>query len=241
MPDQLCNYLDWDSEFFGLRIARVQPRSLDEETTKGVLSWCEENSIDCLYFLAEASDKTSASLAEDNGFRFVDVRVAYERPLGQGNDFGERSANIRPCVAEDIPVLREIAGSSHYDSRFYFDSRFSKPACDALYETWIEKSCMGYADAVLVAEVEGRAAGYISLHLKEGNVGQIGLVGVRAGAQGQGLGKNLISESLRWFAGKGVERVVVVTQRRNLAAQRIYQKFGFTLASVEVWYHRWFT
>jgi dTDP-4-amino-4,6-dideoxy-D-galactose acyltransferase len=143
-------------------------------------------------------------------------------------------------VPEDVPNLRAIAGVSHRDSRFYFDTSFSEAECNALYETWIEKSCQGYAEAVLVAELAGRAVGYISLHLNEDGTGQIGLIAVSAEARGHGLGKKLINESLRWFASEGANNVVVVTQGRNLAAQRIYQRSGFTLTSVEVWYHRWF-
>jgi len=32
----------------------------------------------------------------------------------------------------------------------------------------------------------------------------------------------------------------VVTQGRNLAAQRLYQRNGFVTASLQLWYHRWF-
>lgn len=238
--DSLCNYLDWDSEFFNRRIARVASDRLTAETLKGVLNWSEENFIDCLYFLADAADKESAVLAADNGFRFVDIRTTYERPLAGHDSFDEIAPEIRKAVPEDVPALKSIANVSHHDSRFYFDPEFSESACNALYETWIEKSCQDYANAVLVAEIEGRAVGYISLHLDEGNIGQIGLIAVGADAKGHGLGKKLINESLRWFASKGVERVVVVTQGRNVVAQRLYQKFGFMLTSVEVWYHRWF-
>jgi dTDP-4-amino-4,6-dideoxy-D-galactose acyltransferase len=238
--DNLCSYLEWDSEFFNRRIARVVSRRLDAETLKSVLSWSEESSMDCLYFLADAADKASAMLAADNGFRFVDIRTTYERRLAGDSELGEKAPGIRFAVPEDVQALRAIASVSHRDSRFYFDPNFSESACNALYETWIEKSCQGYADAVLVAQIEGRAVGYISLHLDEENTGQIGLIAVGAETRGHGLGKKLITESLRWFASKDVERVRVVTQGRNVVAQRLYQGFGFMLASVEVWYHRWF-
>jgi dTDP-4-amino-4,6-dideoxy-D-galactose acyltransferase len=240
MPENLCDYLDWDSEFFGHRIARVASNRLTKESLEGVFRWCRENSIECLYFLADAADKRSATLAADNGFRFVDVRVTYEKSLEVEEDLGEKASEIRLSVPQDIPALSEIASLSHHDSRFYFDPGFSEAACDRLYATWIEKSCRGYSEAVLVAEIEGQAVGYISLHLNQENKGQIGLVGVDSQARGHGLGKKLINESLRWFASQGVRRVTVITQGRNLAAQRIYLKSGFLPTLVEVWYHRWF-
>src|SRR5436190_23490864 len=135
----LCEYLDWDSEFFGRRIARVTANRLTTETMASVLGWCEEKSIECLYFLADASDRTSALLAGDNRFHLVDVRVAYERALDGEKDLGEKAPEVRPPVAEDIPALRAIASASHSGSRFYFDPGFSTSACDALYATWIER------------------------------------------------------------------------------------------------------
>jgi ribosomal protein S18 acetylase RimI-like enzyme len=31
----------------------------------------------------------------------------------------------------------------------------------------------------------------------------------------------------------------VVTQGRNIASQRLYQKHGFVTQSIQLWYHRW--
>ncbi len=158
-------------------------------------------------------------------------------PLNGGNGNG---SVIRPCRAADLPALKAIARTVHHDTRFYFDPRFPRERCDALYETWIEKSCGGYADLVLVADLHGAAVGYCSCH-RRGNEGQIGLFGVHADYHGQGVGSQLIREALRWFIEQGLERAAVTTQGRNIAAQRLYQKHGFMTQAVQLWYHRWFT
>jgi ribosomal protein S18 acetylase RimI-like enzyme len=44
---------------------------------------------------------------------------------------------------------------------------------------------------------------------------------------------------VRWFSEEGVEVVSVVTQARNVRAQRLYQRYGFTTRSVKLWFHRW--
>jgi hypothetical protein len=38
---------------------------------------------------------------------------------------------------------------------------------------------------------------------------------------------------------RGAATVSVVTQGRNVRAQRIYQQFGMRTRSLELWYHRW--
>ncbi len=240
--NSLCQYLDWDSGFFGRRIARITVNRLTQETIERVMIWCNSHAIDCLYFLSDAADKSTLSLVEDNEFHFVDIRVTLERQLDDIPVVGDRIAQgvIRLCTPEDVPALRAIARVSHRDSRFYYDSNFPTSLCDALYETWIEKSCKGYADAVLVAELQGWPVGYISCHLLDQAEGQIGLFGVSADFQGKGLGQKLVNESLRWFAEQGMRQVTVVTQGRNCRAQRLYQRCGFLTRSVQLWYHRWF-
>jgi dTDP-4-amino-4,6-dideoxy-D-galactose acyltransferase len=202
--------------------------------------WCRSQQIDCLYFLADVSDRETIRLAEDHYFRLVDIRATFEIRLPASLQPSCKPGMIRLWRPDDLPELKGIARASHVDSRFYFDSNFPPAARKALYETWIEKSCHGYADVVFVAELNSRPSGYISCHLRSHGTGQIGLTGVAAHARGQGLGRQLVLAALRWFAASQVKAVSVVTQGRNVRAQRLYQRFGFTTHSIQLWYHRWF-
>jgi len=239
--DQLIKYLEWDSVFFGLRIAQVVSSQLSTDTLAAISAACRVQKIDCLYFLASPEDTATIRLAEAEGFHLVDIRLTLERQVkASAVPWQPESADIRMATVADIPALRLIAAANHRDSRFYHDGRFPVMRCDELYATWIEKSCQDYADAVLVADYGTGAAGYLSCHLRDGGVGQIGLVGVSNRCQGKGLGKQLLHESLRWFAAAGAAHVKVITQGRNLAAQRLYQKSGFLTSSLQLWYHKWF-
>lgn len=237
-----CRYLDWDSDFFGYRIGRVILNQLNDETIGLVLQWCATNKIDCLYFLADTTDDTTVRLAEDNGFHLVDIRVTLEMQVESTRDVGwkRHQGIVRLFRSEDLPVLREIARSAYRLTRFHFDLNFPEALRETLYEIWTEKSCKGYADVVLVAEIRERVAGYITCHLLGGEIGEIGLVGVDASWQRIGLGHKLVSASLSWFVEQGVTHVQVVTQGRNHPGQRLYQKSGFLTKSVQLWYHRWF-
>ncbi|MBN1311707.1 MAG: GNAT family N-acetyltransferase [Anaerolineae bacterium] len=242
MPD-LCELAEWDSHFFSIRIARATADRVVGDDMVRIMQWCSTNRIDCLYFLSTADDASTVRQLEDNHFRFVDVRLTFERtPLGLPSAEQEPfSGSVRQCVPGDIPYLKAIAKAAYRDTRFYFDPNFSLALCDALYETWIEKSCLGYADAVLVYETdEKRPAGYVTCHSLDSDHGQIGLVGVALEAQGRGVGRHLVSHAVRWFADQGIRRVSVVTQARNWRAQRLYQHCGFLTTSVKLWYHRWF-
>ena len=237
MTQPACQILEWDSSFFGFPVARVTAARMDGDELQSVIEWCARQRVRCLYLLAAADDASTARAAEDRGFHLADVRVTLGWPAAPLDS--APADGIRPAREEDLDELAAIAGSSHTDSRFYFDPGFPRDRCAALYETWIRTSYGGFAQAVLVAERGGHAAGYITCHWEDGR-GRIGLIAVAEQARGGGAGERLVRESQRLFCSQGVREVSVVTQGRNSASQRLYQRCGFRTKSMELWYHRWF-
>jgi dTDP-4-amino-4,6-dideoxy-D-galactose acyltransferase len=233
-----CQVLDWDSAFFGFRIAQLREVHLTAQSVFDSLKWCDREGIRCLYFLASGDSLEAANLAGANGSRMVDIRFTLAREPG-GGQVGE-AESVRAFDEADLSALRSIARVSHRDSRFYSDPGFPDQRCDELYETWIDRSCHGFADRVLVAEHLLKTAGYVSCHLRPNGIGAIGLLAVADGFRGVGLGRRLVAGALHFFAEAGCKSVTVVTQGRNIAAQRLYQNCGFRSASMELWYHRWF-
>ncbi len=254
---------------------------LTRERLAAIERWAARESVECLYFLADSGDAETAPLAEESGFRLVDLRVTLERrsgsrsasrsasgppsglaissagppaaaapaggAAGTGGGRGPETTTgppvqVRPATAADLPRLRRIAAASHRDSRFYHDGHFDRRRCGELYAGWIEKSCADPAGVVLVAALPdpaGRPAGYVTGTIGEDGEGWIGLFAVAPDARGRGVGGALIAAVLDWFAGRGADPVSVVTQGRNVRAQRLYQRFGMRTRSVEVWFHRW--
>jgi GNAT superfamily N-acetyltransferase len=238
MTDEPCRHLEWDSRFFGVEIAQVASGRLDPPTVAAVDRWCAARRIDCLYFLADEPGAATAC-AEAAGFHLVDVRVELVRALAPNPAASD--PRIRPAEARDLPALRAIARTSHRDSRFYRDERFPRDRCDALYETWIEKSCQGRAAGVLVADLDGTVGGYVTCELPSSAAGRIGLFAVAPAERGRGIGAALVASALDWLGARGAATVAVATQGRNVAAQQLYQAAGFRSAALRLWYHRWRT
>jgi ribosomal protein S18 acetylase RimI-like enzyme len=229
--------LEWDSNFFGLKIARLLGHNLTSETWPLVEDWCIQQRVSCLYFLAAADHAETVRTAESNSFRLVDIRVTLEQPIPE---IISATPSVRPFEPSDIAGLREIARDSHRDSRFFFDPNFDAARCSDLYETWIERSTQGWANATLVTGSPGQPSGYLTCHLNPSGTGSIGLVAVAQQHRGKGLGRQLADASLNYFRQSGMERASVVTQGRNIDSQRLYQKCGFRTQSQLLWFHRWF-
>jgi dTDP-4-amino-4,6-dideoxy-D-galactose acyltransferase len=233
-----CRFLEWDSTHFGRRIARVEEPRLTAEALRRVSSWCAAERIDCVYFLAAPGDEESARVAEEAGFQKVDVRITMERENAAPSE-AAASGLVRPFEAGDLDRLRELARTLFVETRFYRDPAFDRARCAELYDIWITKACSGGADRVLVALDEGRPAGFLSAVLSEGKA-KIDLVGVAESSKGKGLGRALVLEALRGFAGRPPARVSVVTQGGNAAAQKLYAGCGFRTVSEQRYFHGWF-
>ena len=235
-----CHIVEWDSEFFGRRIARIDPAHAAVVGMAAADAWCADHRIDCVYLLADANDQSTCDNAQAHGFRLVDVRVTLEAvPSASATPMPRTDGPmIRPVRADDVERLEAIARESHRDTRFYMDGHFNRSRCDEMYELWIAKSCRGWAERVFVAEIDGDPAGYLTCHLHD-RAGRIGLVAVSAARRGEGAGSALVQTARRWFADQGAMRVSVVTQGRNPMALRLYQRAGMNVTSIQLWFHKW--
>jgi dTDP-4-amino-4,6-dideoxy-D-galactose acyltransferase len=243
VPDEsgLWTPLPWDTEFFGVPVGRIERSRLLEKEMTAIIDECRQAGIRVLYFLSASDDDTSVGTAEHSGFRMVDVRITFEWKVTPLAPAPVSPLVIRGHRGSDLDILRAIARKTFGDSRYYHDRQFPRERCDALYEEWITRDCDGRAERVLVAESPAGVAGFLTCHLPSGkDVGRIGLVGVAEGARGGGVGRVLTRAAQEWFADAGARRVVVVTQARNAAAQRLYQRAGFVTRDTEIWFHKWF-
>lgn len=214
--------LDWDSDFWGVAIMRV----FDPQV------WWNEGDVNCAFLLLDANATDLIHDAERRGFRLMDVRVTLEATQGVARCYG------RPVYDEDVDTLAALARRSHKLTRFYADQRFPNERCDDLYETWIRKSIDGWADAVRLVTFAGHPVGYVTVHM-DGTDSSLGLIAVDEAARQRGHGHRLVMAALWEAWSRGAERMTVVTQGRNLAAQRMFQRAGFVTSKTELWFHRW--
>jgi dTDP-4-amino-4,6-dideoxy-D-galactose acyltransferase len=239
-----CELLEWDTAFFGIRIARVKGYRLRTEYIDPLFEWCARHEVECLYFLADPTDRSTAQLCERHGFRFVDVRSTFQRVLPEDPEPAQAPGSfvIREYHAEDLPDLEAIARESFHDTRFYFDRGFSDDRCDDLYASWVRKECQSRTGKVFVAAADASSVGFITClpPVDEERTGWISLLATKQALRRRGVGQLLIHRALTWFERQGARRVRVATQGRNIAGQRAYIRAGFNLQDWKIWYHRWF-
>ncbi|MCY4018848.1 MAG: GNAT family N-acetyltransferase [Chloroflexi bacterium] len=243
MKNQLVRFLPWDTNHFGYRIGRANIHCLDEESYQLLKDSCKKVEIDCLYFLADASDQASILELQRHGFIFVDIRSTLELKVpGPPTPQSNGDAIIRSSSVGDLETLAAIARDSFMSTRFYTDPFLNNEKASTMYQIWLTKSVTtDYADRVVVAEVNRKSVGFVTCHLdRVSSEGKIGLVALARSAQGKGLSQTMVLYALEWFLDQGMKSVSVITQGHNIAAQRLYQRCGFLTRSTELWFHKWF-
>jgi dTDP-4-amino-4,6-dideoxy-D-galactose acyltransferase len=250
----------WDSEFFGVAIGQVGVSRVTAPDLAAIVDQARADAVECLYLLVDAADRDSIAAAEGSGFSLTDVRLTMGRSVNAGGPAGApagaaagartaaRSADaIRAARAGDIVPLKALARVRHRNTRFHRDRRFDPARSDEMYAVWIERSITGeLADVVWVVDVDGAPRGYMTMVKREagaGGVGEaaavIGLVAVAEEYRGRGYGDRLMNAALEWSATQGLARACVVTQGTNPTSVRFYERAGFAVSRVELWYHRW--
>jgi dTDP-4-amino-4,6-dideoxy-D-galactose acyltransferase len=234
-----CEPLAWDTQLFGLSIARVRGDTLTTERAEAIDRWCRANGTKLLYFLARSDDPTTAAVAEQAGYREVDRRVTLHRSLAGSHSATDNA--ITPFVDSDLDALRQIARGSYHDSRFYHDGRLPRAKCDELFDLWTTQACQRHPDHVLVAREDDTPVGYVTCKTDPtSREATIDLIGVAESARGRGVGKRLVDAALGWAALRGATTMSVVTQTRNTAAIRLYERRGFVTSLVQRYYHKWY-
>jgi dTDP-4-amino-4,6-dideoxy-D-galactose acyltransferase len=232
-------HLAWDSDFFGFRVARITRPRLTPEELRQLLDELRAAAVRLVYWPAANEAELRERGAQLGGI-LVDEKTRFVADLPGQIELPEKSAVKLYIASEVSPELEQLAIASGAQSRFRVDPRLPPERCDHLYRRWIERSVSReIADAVLVWHSDaGKLGGMITAGHHAGR-GQIGLLAVDAAYRGQGIGGQLIAAAHQEFIRRGYHSAEVVTQGANGAACRLYQRCGYRVEQVELFFHFW--
>ena len=137
---------------------------------------------------------------------------------------------VRQATASDLPNIELQCGPL---------DNVGDPFCDASQLTKIRY------DWLLVAEVDGRYAGFLYWHVgkrpffapRVTRFAHIREVQVMKKFRRQGVGKKLTLSGLRRLKALGIRNVFLATAETNEVARRLYESLGFKEYRRQVHYH----
>jgi len=153
------------------------------------------------------------------GFRQVTTLVSFEKIQDGPSWTAPAPARLRAMRAEDLDALAEIDAACFPPTWRYPRSMLA--------------ASLQPAARLVAAEVDRRLVGY-QLSVQEGNEAQIIRLAVIPEYRRRGIASQLVADALATFRRGRVRRVALNTQSDNVAAQRLYERFGFQRTGEEL-------
>lgn len=163
------------------------------------------------------------------GFDLADTAVTFERPAGAAT--GAPGTTARQATPDDADAVRAVAGSGFSTDRFHADPQIDPAVADRIKADWAGNFFAGKrGDWMVVAESDGRVAGFLQLLDRDGHL-VIDLIAVDHAARGRGLATAMIEHAAANLMPGAPMRVG--TQLANTASVRLYESLGFRLVRAE--------
>lgn len=241
--DVRLSVMEWETSLLGRKIGRVEGVDTTSDGIRAeALSALEQDALTSGFTLIVSrvdADRFAAVRAlEASGFLLVDIGVTFQydlakRVAGPATNAPE-DVRMREATADDIPALQEAVKGFFLHSYYYASPYFDGAEADLLHATWIS-NCVRKerAERVLLAEISGTMAGFVTCRMIDGHIGVIDLIGVLGRYGSRGIGKFLLEAALKSFLELGATLVKVRTQATNLAAANMYVATGARLGNVD--------
>jgi ribosomal protein S18 acetylase RimI-like enzyme len=239
-PDAFISEID--TERFGIITARVV--GLTSESLSSVLDFCGAKKVELLIARCDMLDLDAAQSMERKGFLLMDTLVYYSLDLTKKDVPVDKGVVlVRPIHIEEEKEMILVARESFrgYFGHYHADKRLNKSKCDEVYVDWARKVCAARDSGnFLVAEVEGRIAGFGVLKMNNSEEGEYFLGGIHPDFQGRRIYYSFLCKAMEWFLSRGAQRMLLSTQLQNISVQKVLIRFGLEITKGYYTYHKWF-
>lgn len=227
--------LDFDSDFFGFPIGRIQLDGADEAGIREAEAEAREDGIACLFALLDPSDAEASYRVQELGYRFVDTAARFEVLPHEEVAPVTTTCTVRTGQAADVDEVIESVLTMAPWSRFAADPRFGLEASRRMHRAWVDRAvaCTTGEHSLMVAEDETGIVGFLTRSASP--TPMINTVGTIA--PGTGAAHALFAESREWARPQPISAGWAAS--RNIGVQRFLGRCGFRLAEVRYHFHRW--
>ncbi|MGB5152687.1 MAG: GNAT family N-acetyltransferase [Candidatus Sulfotelmatobacter sp.] len=231
-----------DSEQFGVRVARAQ---VEGKNLSQIIDFCAAEQIKLLIARCATKEVRTVQEMERQGFLLMDTLVYYSFELAKRSIPDDApSAHVRKFVPDDAAQVEAVAAAAFkgYYGHYHTDPRLDQRKCDEGYVSWAVRSCTSkqVATEVLVAEIDKKIVGFLTLRLNTPTEMEGLLFGVAPEVQGIGVGRSLMVHGLELCKKQQAKRMLISTQVTNVAVQKVWCRIGFEPSQSYYTLHKWF-
>jgi hypothetical protein len=231
----LIEPLAWDSDFFGVPIARTDLTGATADMLRAVDAEARAGGIACLYGSLDPTDGATAHLAQTFGHRLVDVALTFERP---DLPFTPKPGptKIRRGTPDDLSDLEPAIKTLAPWSRFAADPHFGPEAAHRMHEAWMTRAASDGTDerALFIAYDDDDGVTGVATFVRT-PVPRVDTMGVTK--PGTGVNDALMVALFDWAGGGPTEAGPCAA--RNIAPLRYLERCGFRIRRTRYLFHRW--
>jgi hypothetical protein len=231
----LIEPLTWDSDFFGVPIARTDLTGATADMLRDIDAEARAGGIACLYGSLDPTDGATAHLAQTFGHRLVEVALTFERP---DLPFTPKASptKVRRATLDDLPDLDPAIKTLAPWSRFAADPRFGPDAAHRMHEAWMARAASDGTDerALYIAYDDDDGVTGVATFVRT-PVPRVDTKGVTK--LGTGAADALMVALFDWAGGGPTEAGPCAA--RNIAPLRYLERCGFRVGRTRYLFHRW--
>jgi hypothetical protein len=242
--------LEWDQHIFNRNMWKLNILVNSKLSSELISNFkddlnkeCDVYKIDHISCQVKARDYNKTYVLEQCGFRIVDsiIRFGMDFSINKNLENYDNTFVIRKYRDSDYNEVIKVGKEAftNYPNRFLNEGTFLRKHCDEMYEEWLVNSTKGFADLLLVAQLDDNILGFSTLKNKkivsdkEYLIAERQISGVSKASRGLGLNTKMLNEQLI-IASKYADYFEVGTQIYNYTSQKTYYKCG--LKPIDAYY-----
>ena len=231
--------LDWDTEYFGVKSAKVILKGNVSETEQNeILNFCSKYEFVSIFNLDNNSYNNFWIGKKTKAF-LTDINIQFVKQINKKLISTDKFTNIYNSYTKNQDVLK-IAKEAFLYSRFYNDPNLLKEKAQNVYCHWTECAFNKSDKYFIIAQRNGEVAGYLLFSINlEYSFATIELIAVRQKYKGQKVGRSLIINLENFAYENRIKFIKVGTQVDNISAVRFYNSCDFKYLGSRSIYHYW--
>jgi GNAT superfamily N-acetyltransferase/RimJ/RimL family protein N-acetyltransferase len=253
----------WDSEITGRRIGTVEHIAVaagDDSGTEILQKLLDEltpsladRGTQCVVCKVHSTELPAIHALEHCGFLLMDTLLDFVFDFSRTTieeihpPRRDEQLNIRRAKPADLSALMAINEKAFtgYFGRYHADPQMPPGTATKIYAQWVRSAFQGWADWILVAEVDERLVGYglwrKPLEIEARNslsVAHYDLAAIDPGFLGRGLWTALMFDGMH-IARNYAQYLVGPVHVCNYPVQHTLQKLGWRISGARHSFHKW--
>jgi ribosomal protein S18 acetylase RimI-like enzyme len=253
----------WDSQITGRRLGTVEHLAVTRDARAGAEILHElideltrnlaKRGTQCVVCKVQSNESAVAHALERRGFLLMDTLqdfvFDFSRALIEeiNPPRRDKQLTIRRANPADLPALMVINEKAFgdYFGRYHADPQMPPGTGTKIYTEWVRSAFQGWADWILVAEVDGKIAGYglwrkaLKTEAKYSlRIAHYDLGATDPEFRGRGLRTTLTLEGMG-IARDFAQYLIGPVHIRNYPAQHTLHKLGWRISGARHSFHKW--